>query len=94
TGIAGSAKIGAWCQISGMVSIAGHLNIADRVTITATSFVINSINESGVYSSGTTVDEHGLWRRNAVRFRQLDQLARRVQALEKQLNTEQNKQGM
>lgn len=87
TGIAGSAKIGAFCQISGMCSIAGHISVADRVTITATSFVINSITESGVYSSGTTVDEHGLWRKNAVRFRQLDQMARRLAALEKQLAT-------
>lgn len=85
TGIAGSAKIGSYCQISGMCSIAGHLTIADRVTITGTSFVINSINESGVYSSGVTVEEHGLWRKNAVRFRQLDQMARRLASLEKQL---------
>lgn len=85
TGIAGSAKIGSRCQISGMCSIAGHLTVADGTTITATSFVISSITEAGVYSSGTTVDEHSSWRRNAVRFRQLDQLSRRVNALEKQL---------
>ncbi|CAA6826085.1 MAG: UDP-3-O-[3-hydroxymyristoyl] glucosamine N-acyltransferase (EC [uncultured Thiotrichaceae bacterium] len=85
TGIAGSAKIGSRCQISGMCSIAGHLTVADGTTITATSFVINSITEPGVYSSGTTIDDHSSWRRNAVRFRQLDQLSRRVNALEKQL---------
>ncbi len=85
TGIAGSAKIGRRCQISGMCSIAGHLTVADDTTITATSFVINSITEPGVYSSGTTIDDHASWRRNAVRFRQLDQLSRRVNALEKQL---------
>lgn len=85
TGIAGSAKIGSHCQISGMCSIAGHLTVADGTTITATSFVINSITEPGVYSSGTTIDDHSSWRRNAVRFRQLDQLSRRVAALEKQL---------
>ena len=85
TGIAGSARIGSHCQISGMVSIAGHLTVADRTTITATSFVISSITEAGVYSSGTTVDEHSLWRKNAVRFRQLDQLTRRITQLEKQL---------
>lgn len=90
TGIAGSAKIGSYCQISGMCSIAGHLIIADRVTITGTSFVINSITEPGVYSSGVTVEEHGLWRKNAVRFRQLDQMARRLASLEKQLAELQN----
>lgn len=90
TCIAGSAKIGSHCQISGMCSIAGHLVIADRVTITGTSFVINSITEPGVYSSGVTVEEHGLWRKNAVRFRQLDQMARRLASLEKQLAELQN----
>lgn len=85
TGIAGSARIGSHCQISGMCSIAGHLTIADRVIITGTSFVINSITEPGVYSSGVTVEEHSLWRKNAVRFRQLDQMARRLAKLEKQL---------
>ena len=90
TGIAGSARIGKRCQISGMVSIAGHLTIADDTTITATSFVTNSITRSGVYSSGTTVDEHGMWRKNAVRFRQLDQLSRRVKALEQALAALQN----
>lgn len=89
TGIAGSAKIGSRCQISGMCSIAGHLTVADGTTITATSFVINSITEPGVYSSGTTVDEHAAWRRNAVRFRQLDQLNRRVSELEKKLAAQQ-----
>jgi UDP-3-O-[3-hydroxymyristoyl] glucosamine N-acyltransferase len=90
TGIAGSARIGSYCQISGMCSIAGHLTIADRVTITGTSFVINSITEPGVYSSGVTVEEHGLWRKNAVRFRQLDQMARRLASVEKQLAKLQN----
>lgn len=90
TGIAGSAKIGSRCQISGMCSIAGHLTVADGTTITATSFVINSITEPGVYSSGTTIDDHSSWRRNAVRFRQLDQLSRRVNALEKQLAAQQD----
>lgn len=90
TGIAGSAKIGSRCQISGMCSIAGHLSVADGTTITATSFVINSITEPGVYSSGTTIDDHSSWRRNAVRFRQLDQLSRRVNALEKQLTQQQD----
>nr|CAA6807152.1 MAG: UDP-3-O-[3-hydroxymyristoyl] glucosamine N-acyltransferase (EC [uncultured Thiotrichaceae bacterium] len=92
TGIAGSAKIGSRCQISGMCSIAGHLTVADGTTITATSFVINSITEPGVYSSGTTIDEHSSWRRNAVRFRQLDQLSRRVNALEKQLAQQEQSQ--
>ncbi|MGB0846438.1 MAG: UDP-3-O-(3-hydroxymyristoyl)glucosamine N-acyltransferase [Thiolinea sp.] len=90
TGIAGSARIGSHCQISGMCSIAGHLTVADHTTITATSFVINSITEPGVYSSGTTIEDHASWRRNAVRFRQLDQLSRRVNALEKQLAAQQS----
>lgn len=90
TGIAGSARIGKHCQISGMCSIAGHISIADHVTLTGTSFVINSITQPGVYSSGIPIEEHALWRKNTVRVRQLDKLTRRINALEKQLADLQN----
>ena len=52
--------------------------------------VSHSITKPGVYSSGTTIEENALWRKNAVRFNQLDKLARRLQELEKQLAALQN----
>jgi UDP-3-O-[3-hydroxymyristoyl] glucosamine N-acyltransferase len=89
--VAGSVQIGKHCQIAGMCAIAGHLSIADNVVVTGTSMVSHSITKPGVYSSGTTIEENAVWRKNAVRFNQLDTLARRLQALEKQLAALQEK---
>lgn len=82
TGIAGSAIIGRRCAIGGGVGISGHLEIADDVHLTGTTFVSQSIREKGVYSSGTPFEPVGEWRRNFVRMRQLDDMAKRLQRLE------------
>ncbi|MEX1080911.1 MAG: UDP-3-O-(3-hydroxymyristoyl)glucosamine N-acyltransferase, partial [Halofilum sp. (in: g-proteobacteria)] len=82
-GVAGSAVIGRDCTIGGAANILGHLEIADEVHITSMSDVRKSITLAGTYSSGTPLDAHAEWRRNAARFRQLDALARRVVELEK-----------
>ncbi len=84
-GIAGSTKVGRYCLMGGGVGLAGHLEIADGVQVTGMSLVTNSITKPGVYSSGTGAMDNGLWRRNAVRFKQLDQLARRLNQVEKSL---------
>ncbi len=80
--VAGSARIGCYCLIGGGAGILGHLEIADRVTITAMSLVTHSIREAGVYSSGTPLQRNLDWRKNAARLRQLDALARRLKKLE------------
>lgn len=82
TGIAGSTVIGRRCAIGGGVGISGHLEIADDVHLTGTTFVSQSIREKGVYSSGTPFEPVGEWRRNFVRMRQLDDMAKRLQRLE------------
>jgi UDP-3-O-[3-hydroxymyristoyl] glucosamine N-acyltransferase len=82
TGIAGSAVIGRHCVIGGGVGVVGHLEIADGVQVMGRAVVYQSIREPGIYSSGMPLQEHSLWRRNLPRYRQLDELARRVRALE------------
>lgn len=79
--VAGSARIGRYCLIGGGAGILGHLEIADKVTVTARSLVTHSIREPGEYSSGTPIQENRLWRRNAARFKHLDELARRLAQL-------------
>ena len=83
--VAGSATIGRYCLIGGGAGILGHLRVADRVTVTAMTLVTHSIQAPGEYSSGTPVQSNREWRRNAARFKHLDELTRRVQALEKDL---------
>ncbi|MCE8020776.1 UDP-3-O-(3-hydroxymyristoyl)glucosamine N-acyltransferase [Halomonas sp. MCCC 1A11036] len=82
-GIAGSTKVGRNCMLGGGVGLSGHLTICDGVQVTGMSLVTNSIHEPGVYSSGTGAMTNAQWRKNAVRFKQLDDMARRLSRLEK-----------
>ena len=81
--VAGSTTIGKNCVIGGASGIAGHLTIADNVHITAMTMVIKSLNEPGVYSSGTGVQPNSQWKKSIARLRQLDKMAGRLKALEK-----------
>ncbi|WP_226702555.1 UDP-3-O-(3-hydroxymyristoyl)glucosamine N-acyltransferase [Microbulbifer elongatus] len=81
--VAGSAIIGKHCTIAGGVGIVGHVTVADRSHVTARTLVTKSIEEAGSYSSGTPFSDSRSWRRNAVRYGQLDQMARRLNSLEK-----------
>lgn len=84
-GFSGSCSIGKHVMIAGQSGVAGHISVTDQVVLTGQSMVTNSISSPGVYSSGIPVDQSRSWRKNAVRFRHLDELARRVGELEKQL---------
>lgn len=83
SGIAGSTTVGKNCTVAGGAGIAGHLTIADGVHVAAMALISKSITEAGAYSSVTPQMPMQEWRRNAVRFRQLDDMARRLQKLEK-----------
>jgi len=78
--VAGSARIGRYCQIGGGAGVLGHLEICDKVVVTAMSLVSRSIREPGEYSSGTPLMDNRSWRKNAARFKQLDAFVRRLGA--------------
>ena len=84
TVVAGSVNIGKYCIIGGRSVFAGHISIADQVTIAGGTAVAASIRKSGtVWGSATIAHPEKKWRRNAVRFGELDDLFRRVAHLEK-----------
>ncbi len=85
-GIAGSTRIGKHCLFAGMTGVKDHIEIVDNVTVTAMSMVSKSLTEAGSYSSNTPIDETRNWRKNSARFRQLDEMARRIRQLEKQIH--------
>lgn len=85
TVVAGSTKIGRYCVIGGSVGINGHIEITDGVQITGMSMITKSLLEKGVYSSGTPASSNLEWRKNSVRFRQLDQMYQRLRDLEQQV---------
>lgn len=82
-GISGSAKIGKHCMLAGGVGLVGHIEICDGVFVTGMTMVTRSITEPGAYSSGTAMQPAAEWRKSAARMRHLDDMARRLQHLEK-----------
>ena len=83
--IAGSVRIGRRCTIGGAAAIGGHLELADDVHITGASNVRKSIKEPGIYSSGMAVQDNKSWRRMHARLMHLEDMARRIKALEDKL---------
>ncbi len=81
--IAGTVKIGKFCLFGGSVGVRDNIEITDNVTITGRTLVSHSITRPGSYSSSTPMDETTSWRKNAARFRKLDEMARRLNQLEK-----------
>lgn len=84
-GISGSTEIGRRCTLGGAAGFAGHLTIADDVHVTGMAMVTHSLREPGSYSSGIPAISNREWRRNVARFQHLDELTRRVKALEERL---------
>lgn len=85
-GISGSTKIGKNCTIAGAAGFAGHLTIADGTFISGMAMITRSITEPGAYASGTGFMDARDWRKNVIRFRQLDGMARRLKKLESKLS--------
>jgi UDP-3-O-[3-hydroxymyristoyl] glucosamine N-acyltransferase len=83
SGVGGSTTIGKYCIVGGGVGIIGHLKIVDKVHIGALACINQSISEPGVYTSGTPQQKTSDWKRNAIRFQQLDSIAKRLKELEK-----------
>jgi UDP-3-O-[3-hydroxymyristoyl] glucosamine N-acyltransferase len=86
-GIAGSTRVGRYCMIAGASGVAGHLEICDKVVITAMSTVLDSITEPGEYGSGIPARAHARWKRTLVRLGQLDDWVRRLRRIEKNNTT-------
>jgi len=81
--IAGSTKIGKNCMFSGQVGIVGHLQIADNTIITAQSGISKNITKPGEVYMGSPAFDANKYRKAYIHFRNLEQLAQRVTALEK-----------
>lgn len=81
--IAGSTTIGRYCLIGGSAGLVGHIDIADKVIIGAASIITHSIRQPGEYASGVPFQAKQDWLRNAVRFKQLDGMARTLNELKK-----------
>ena len=86
-GIVGSTRVGRHCVLAGGVGIGGDgpIELADHVVVSGMTHVSRSIDRAGQYSSGTLHSPSLRWKRNALRFLQLDQIAKRLKRVEKTL---------
>lgn len=84
TGIAGSTTIGRYCIIGGGVGVNGHISITDKVQVTGYTMIVKDITEPGLYSSGIPAQPNREWRKGVARYMQLDDMSKRIKALEKQ----------
>ncbi len=88
TVVAGSTHIGKYCIIGGGSVINGHIEIADGVTITGMGMVMRGIKEKGIYSSGIPLQTNAQWRKTAARVHKIDEMNKRLKALEKSIHQE------
>ncbi|POY42638.1 UDP-3-O-(3-hydroxymyristoyl)glucosamine N-acyltransferase [Avibacterium endocarditidis] len=81
--MAGSLKVGRYCLIGGASVINGHMEIADKVTVTGMGMVMRPITEPGVYSSGIPLQPNKEWRKTAALTLDIDKMNKRLKAVEK-----------
>jgi UDP-3-O-[3-hydroxymyristoyl] glucosamine N-acyltransferase len=84
-GIAGSTTIGAYCTVAGAAAITGHVTLADHVHVSGMTAITRSIHEPGLYTATVPSMPHATWMKNFARLRKLDDMARKLQKLEKEI---------
>lgn len=83
-GIAGSARLGDGVVLAGQAGVAGHIQLGDRVQVAAKSAALASV-EKGRAVAGIPAVELRQWRRQTVLISRLEEMSRRLRALERRL---------
>ena len=83
-GVAGSTKVGSHCILAGQVGVAGHITIADNCVFGAQSGIANNVKKPGMYQGSPVIDAMN-WRRSVVGFKQLPDLMKKIQELERKV---------
>ena len=84
--MAGSLKVGRFCQIGGASVINGHMEICDGAVITGMGMVMRPITEKGIYSSGIPLQTNKEWRKTAALVMNIDEMNKRLKSLERRFN--------
>lgn len=84
-GVAGSTKVGGHCILAGQVGVAGHITIADNCVFGAQSGIANHVKKPGLYQGSPIIDAMN-WRRSVVGFKQLPDLMKKLQDLERKID--------
>lgn len=84
TGISGSTNIGSHCTFAGQTATAGHVDIADNVTLMGRAAVTHSIHKPGTYA-GLPAMPIGDWQKSRVHLKNLSKLSDKVKSLNKRV---------
>jgi UDP-3-O-[3-hydroxymyristoyl] glucosamine N-acyltransferase len=83
-GIAGSARLGNYVVLAGQSGVSGHIELGDGAQVAAKSAALSPV-APRAQVAGIPAIEIGKWRRQAVLLLRLEEMSRRVRALEKKL---------
>jgi len=81
-GIAGSTQLGNYVVLAGQAGVSGHIKLGDGAQVAAKSAALTSV-EPGTQVAGIPAVELRKWRRQSVMIARLEEMSRRIRALEK-----------
>ena len=84
-GVSGSTHLGKNCVVGGQSGFVGHINIADGSKFGGQSGVMGSIRTENQEYMGTPIQPLRQYLVSNARFRHIDEMARKLDALEKEL---------
>ncbi len=83
-GIAGSTRLGDFVVLAGQAGVSGHIHLGDGAQVAAKSAALTSV-EPGTQVAGIPAIELKRWRRQTVLLGRLEEMSRRLRALERKL---------
>ena len=84
-GVSGSTHLGKNCVVGGQTGFVGHLHIANGSKFGGQCGVMGSIKEENQEFMGTTIQPLKQYLKSNARFRHIDEMARKLDELEKEL---------
>lgn len=84
-GVSGSTHLGKNCVVGGQSGFVGHINIADGSKFGGQSGIMGSIKEENQEFMGTPIQPLRKYLVSNARFRHIDEMARKIDALEREL---------
>jgi UDP-3-O-[3-hydroxymyristoyl] glucosamine N-acyltransferase len=87
TGLAGSSVVGSNAILAGQAGVAGHCSLGDGVILTAQTGVSHDI-PAGKIISGSPGFDNRVWLRAVAVFQRLPELLKRLDRVEKKLQSE------
>lgn len=82
-GIAGSTRLGDYVVLAGQAGVSGHIELGNGVQVAAKSAALTSV-EPGTQVAGIPAIELRKWRRQAAVLARLEEMSRRLRALERE----------